>query len=264
MKRTRNTPSPYGRAFFNETREGSVSSAEIAIPHLMKLINVTSAVDVGCGIGAWLKVLMANGVTDVWGIDGDYIDRNALEIPKEQFLPRDICRPLALDRRFDVALSLEVAEHLEAEYAEYFVSSLVKLAPVILFSAAIPFQTGTHHVNEQWPEYWAEIFKRHGYAPIDCMRPFLWNDPRVDWWYSQNAIIYANDEGLAKNPRLAECWKAARQTHLSIVHPSKYLSLVDPAIRGSLLQRAVRKVRRRFCVLTARTSLCGSISLKLR
>lgn len=255
MKLTENKQSPYGKAFYDQTRGGSVNSAEIAILLLMDLVNAKSAVDVGCGIGAWLKVLMAHGVSDVLGIDGDHVHRDVLQIPRERFLPLDIRKPLALERRFDVALSLEVAEHLEAEYAETFIDSLVKLAPVILFSAAIPFQGGTHHVNEQWPEYWAEIFKRHGYVPIDCMRPHLWNDARVDWWYSQNALIYANAEGLARNPRLAECRAARPQLHLSVVHPSKYLSLADPAFRGSLLSRAVRELRWHCSALIARTSL---------
>jgi SAM-dependent methyltransferase len=224
--------SPYGRAFFDQQEGGSLRSAEVAIPLLVALVNVRSAVDVGCGVGTWLTVLMAHGVSDVLGIDGDYVDRQALHIPSGRFLPLDIRQPFALERRFDVALSLEVAEHLPAECAEGFIDSLVRLAPVILFSAAIPFQNGKHHVNEQWPEYWASIFKRHGYIPLDCLRPHLWNDPRVEWWYAQNILVYADEEGLSKNPSLATCREDRSQSQLSIVHPTKYLNVADPRLRG--------------------------------
>ena len=64
---------------------------------------------------------------------------------------RDLAQPLQIDRRFDLALSLEVAEHLPPECGSEFVQTLTDLSSVILFSAAIPFQGGTDHLNEQWP-----------------------------------------------------------------------------------------------------------------
>jgi hypothetical protein len=99
-----------------------------------------------------------------------------------------------IGRRFDLACSLEVAEHLSPSVADQLVLALVKAAPVVLFSAAIPRQGGTSHVNEQWASYWAEKFKRHGYVAIDCLRPALHGDRRVDWWYRQNALIYCVPE----------------------------------------------------------------------
>jgi SAM-dependent methyltransferase len=261
----------YGRTFFEELEASSFSSAQVAIPLLTALMDVQSAVDVGCGVGTWLRALMAHGVSDVTGIDGDYVDRQWLQVPHDRFLPMDLRRPFALDRRFDVALSLEVAEHLPAECAEGFVDSLVRLAPVILFSAAIPFQRGICHLNEQWPEYWASIFKRHGYIPIDCMRSHLWNDPRVAWCYAQNILVYANEEGLSKNPQLARFQVASSQLPLSVVHPTKYLNVADPRLRGfrdslrfsavpakraflEALKRVVRNFRSRYSSMRMRTS----------
>ena len=71
---------------------------------------------------------------------------------------------------------LEVAEHIPPECADIFVESLTwGLAPVIMFSAAVPGQGGTLHLNEQWPAYWASKFAQHGYVLIDCLRPQLWD-----------------------------------------------------------------------------------------
>jgi hypothetical protein len=63
-------------------------------------------------------------------------------------------------RTFDLAICLEVAEHLPPEAAEGFIDSLTRLAPVVLFSAAITFQVGNQHLNGQWPDYWATLFRR--------------------------------------------------------------------------------------------------------
>jgi 2-polyprenyl-3-methyl-5-hydroxy-6-metoxy-1,4-benzoquinol methylase len=136
-----NAFSSYGRAFFDEQQGESLRSAEVAIPLLMALVKVQLAIDVGCGVGTWRRVLMAHGVSDVLGIDGDDVDRKALHIPSDRFLPLDICQPFAFKRRFDVALSLEVAEHLPAEFAEGFIDSLVRLALVL----------GRHPISEWNP-----------------------------------------------------------------------------------------------------------------
>ena len=142
----------YTEEFYEIVREGAKESAKEIIPIIFEFIQPKSVIDVGCGVGTWLSVFQAHGVEDVWGIDGDYIDKNVLEIPEEKFLTFDLKNPFKLSRQFDLVVSLEVGEHLPQECAETFVESLTQLAPVILFSAAIPFQGGTDHVNEQWQD----------------------------------------------------------------------------------------------------------------
>jgi len=75
---------------------------------------------------------------------------------------------------------MEVAEHLSEARAASFVEDLTALGSVILFSAAIPFQGGEHHINEQWPEYWALMFRGFGYDCADVLRELVWADPQVD------------------------------------------------------------------------------------
>src|SRR5699024_10679550 len=114
---------------------------------------VHSAVDVGCGVGTWLSVLAAWGVKDIQGYDGDWIDTALLEIPAAHFSSRNLTEALAPPAaRFDLAMSLEVAEHLPASAARTFVKSLTAQSDFVLFSAAVPHQGGRHHVNEQWLE----------------------------------------------------------------------------------------------------------------
>src|SRR5262249_36128871 len=171
-------------------------SAREIVPLVLELILVRSIVDVGCALGTWLSVFKECGVQDVLGIDGAHVDLNMLEIPKEQFLAFDLGKPFAIGRQFDLVVSFEVAEHLPPECAEIFVDSLTRLGPVILFSAAAPFQGGENHVNEQWPDYWVKYFQSKGYEAIDCLRKKIWQNSKVEWWYAQNTLMFVRRDHL--------------------------------------------------------------------
>lgn len=209
----------YDRSFYERQGDGSYASAAIILDHLRGLLPFASAVDVGCGAGTWVQALLEAGVTDVLGIDGAYA-RGSLRIDAERFLAADLREAIALDRRFDLALSMEVAEHLPPARAEGFVADLVRLAPAVLFSAAIPLQGGTAHVNERWQGFWAELFARHGYRAHDVIRPVVWTDRRVEVWYRQNTLLFlAEDHPYADSVRAAE---ARLPRPVSLVHPEMF------------------------------------------
>lgn len=195
-------PKPYSAEFFRSHRAGSLSSARRMAPLILGMVPARSVVDVGCGIGAWVKAFMDLGVADAWGVDGAWVKGADLLIPGERFIAADLTRELPVKRTFDLAISMEVAEHLPEASADRFVDSLTRLAPVVVFSAAAPMQGGTDHLNEKWPAYWAERFGARGYGAIDCLRREVWNDGAVEWWYAQNTIVYASEAGLAGNAGL--------------------------------------------------------------
>jgi SAM-dependent methyltransferase len=145
-------------------------------------------------------------------------------IPQERFQPIDLREPFEVPRTFDLAVSLEVAEHLPASSADGFVESLTRLAPAVLFSAAVPHQGGWNHLNEQWPQYWAEIFARRRFFPLDCLRERFWDRSSVRWWYAQNMVLYlADDHSLwRRHPRSDAPLRA-------LVHPENYLLRVAEA-----------------------------------
>ena len=218
---------PYTKDFFTDTRAGSIRSAEEIVPLILELVPARSVVDVGCGEGAWLAAFSKNGVLDVLGIDGDYVDRSTLQIPADRFRPADLSRPLEVGRRFDLAVSMEVAEHLPSECAASFVQSLICLAPVILFSAAIPLQGGNQHVNEEWQGNWAELFRSHDYLPVDCIRKQVWDNSAVEWWYAQNALLYVCKDSLESNATLKAEFERTNLCQLNLVHPRQYLYSED-------------------------------------
>jgi hypothetical protein len=220
---------PYDAKFFQQLQEGSLRSAREIVPLVLELLHSTSVIDVGCASGAWLSVFVEHGITEFLGVDGDYVNREALLIPQAKFKAHDLSVPLNLKRSFDLAVSLEVAEHLAESAAQILIDSITLHAPVVLFSAAIPFQGGEHHVNEQWPDYWAKRFELRGYLPVDCIRRRFWANDRVEWWYSQNAFIFAQKPYIDAHPALrAELGRSGSRA-LSMVHPTLYLARAEAA-----------------------------------
>src|SRR5438874_4807793 len=124
----------------------------------MQRVSPRSVVDFGCGLGIWLEKFVLHGVEDYVGVDGPWVPQDDLHFRQDHFVAARLDRPLRLGRRFDLAVALEVAEHLPDHRGSTFVRTIVEHAPCVLFSAAVPQQGGTDHVNEQWPDYWAELF----------------------------------------------------------------------------------------------------------
>lgn len=236
----------YDRSFFQAVAAGSTASAHAVIPLVLEYVRPRSVVDVGCGTGTWLRAFQEHGVTDVMGFDGPWVNRDLLVIPPRQFTIVDLTQPIVPDRRFDLAVCLETAEHLPAAAARGLVASLTSLAPVILFSAAIPFQGGQHHLNEEWPEYWARLFAEHRVRFADCLRARVWTNPCVDWWYAQNMFLAVDSDYLSSVPRLADAVSVTEAGNLARVHPRAYLESTTRAKSVSeLFQAALGAVRRR-------------------
>ena len=217
----------YSTEFFEGQSGGSRRSAERIVPLVMELVRPGSVIDIGCGVGTWLSVFREHGARRVLGVDGDYVDRQMLQIPAEDFRPFDLTKPLRIEERFDLAVSVEVGEHLPPQAAPTFVETLTLLAPVVLFAASIPYQGGVNHLNEQWPTYWQSLFATHSYEVIDCLRRHIWDDAQVQYWYAQDAMLYASREYLANHAELAREQSRTSLGQLSVVHPRRYLELVE-------------------------------------
>ena len=233
---TTSTNAPYTSGFYEQHLSESRRSAEEIVPLVLDLLQPGSVIDVGCGVGTWLAVFRQHGIEDICGIDGPWVNPALLKIPQDRFSPVDLQNPFHIRRQFDLAVSVEVAEHLSPECAEGFIHSLASLAPVVLFSAAIPFQGGANHVNEQWPEYWAELFAAEGYKAIDCLRKQFWRNDRVEWWYAQNLLLFARRDYLDHHPRLKPECETQGSPPLALVHPKKYLELIQSIEDASLMR----------------------------
>ncbi len=216
--------SEYDRRFYDDLSETALPSARRIVPMLLEMAHIKSAVDFGCGDGSWLSVLRELGVEEIHGVDGDWVDITQLRIPESCFQRSALDQSVSLSRKFDLAISLEVAEHLPPTRAQSFVGELCGAAPIVLFSAAIPHQGGVNHINEQWPAYWAAQFEGFGYRAIDILRRPVWDDPDITWWYKQNLLIFASDEAVNKYPALKQGVDA--NPPAALIHPEKYEEIV--------------------------------------
>lgn len=217
----------YSKVFYDEMKVSNLTSARKIAPMVIDILKPKSVVDVGCGTGVWLKAFGERGVRDIFGIDGDWVKEDMLVIPKESFKSADIEKPINLDKKADLAVCLEVAEHIPHGAAGILIDNLTSIAPVILFSAAIPFQGGSHHVNEQWPEYWREHFEKRGYIPVDCIRRRVWDDKEVSFFYAQNILMYVDKSKLSSYPALeAEIRDGNGNAH-ALVHPYMYVYFAE-------------------------------------
>ncbi len=214
----------YNKAFYEAQMSDSLLSAEEVWPEVLKHIKPRSVIDIGCGVGTWLKALDKSHITDYLGVDGDYVKPEALLIPKDKFIPVDLSRFYQAPRKFDLAISLEVGEHLPDQCADGLVSTLTTAADVVLFSAALPGQGGTNHINEQWPEYWAAKFAAKGYVAVDALRKPLWHNEKIAVWYRQNMILYVR-EALLQTPEFAALKQIASHSDpefLTRIHPELF------------------------------------------
>lgn len=210
------------------------------VPALTAMFQPRTAIDVGCGTGAFTAALLGAGV-DTFGADGPEL-RPYLLFNPDHFIAADLAGTFELPSRFDLVLSLEVAEHLPARTADTFVRTLIGLGDLVVFSAASPHQSGPGHVNLQWPGYWAGIFQAYGYACADALRPVLWNDGEVAWYYRQNMLVFGTPDRLFE-------FDLTPTDPLALVHPDHLAAVVRPSGRRAalvLMDVAQRRLRRLF------------------
>jgi SAM-dependent methyltransferase len=226
----------YTTEFFLTQEQGAISSARQIVADVMNLLDVHSVIDVGCGTGQWLREFKERGVGRVRGLDGRWVPSELLKIDESEFSATDLSGPIELRETFDLAISLEVAEHLPESSAEGFVDFLTRVAPVVLFSAATPLQGGTEHVNEQWPAYWSSKFTTRGYVTVDVLRWKIWADTRISWWYRQNLLIFVHADKFAQLRAAGVPWTASDGDVAAVVHPENLAhqlrAVADPSWLG--------------------------------
>jgi hypothetical protein len=196
----------YTQQFYGSIGKGSLMSARKIVPILLENINpIRSVIDLGCGMGLWLSVFKEMGVETIRGVDGDYVDTTQLSINASDFITHDFNMPFAdpEGKRYDLAVSIEVAEHLPESCARRFVDSLCGLSDFVLLSAAIKGQGGINHINEQPVSYWADMFKQNGYIALDCIRPRVLGDGEAARYCKTNMMLYIKNSPENKDIILA-------------------------------------------------------------
>jgi len=190
--------------------------------------SIRSVIDVGCGVGTWLSICEDRG-REITGIDKN-VPIEMLEISPTNFINMDL-RYWIPEKRYDLAICLEVAEHLTQDESYMLIDKLSRYCNNILFSAAIPKQGGEGHINEQWQSYWLKQFIHKGMTPVD-LRSLFWFDERIPVWYRQNMFLFNRE------------YKRDLMPFIDIVHPDLYLYKIarqeSPVSSFKMFLKAVR------------------------
>ena len=221
----------YDAKFYaNQKCKSRVSAARVIALIKPILGDVKSIVDIGCGAGGWLAEF-AEAFDDiaVQGVDHPGVPRESLFIDPDDFMGWDLSSTIDLKRRYDVAMSLEVAEHIDEANADKFVENLTRHADIVLFSAAVPRQGGTGHVNERWPNYWIRRFEARGYILRDVVRPLIWDENEVASWYQQNTFLFEKPKSGLNTDELSD-WGGR-----AMVHPGMWMRKTEPV--KSMIER---------------------------
>lgn len=205
----------YTEKYYNRISPGSIESAKEVYKELRRMgIWPTTVFDVGCGVGEWAKDNFYYGL--------DYkIPIKSLTFDQERYincdLEKEVYEPwtFAPFEKYDLCLCLEVAEHISEGRADVLIEMLCKLSDHVLFSAAIPGQGGTGHINEKWASWWAEKFETNGFYPHKAdLRKVLFHNENVEVWYRNNLILYTRE-------------KFEIDYELDFVHPKMFASCIQ-------------------------------------
>ena len=152
-----------------------------------------SVVDVGCGLGLYLKYYKELGSKKILGIEAN---RNALEKALiSEILPHDLRKPLKVNEKYELVSCLEVAEHLHRKYSNILVDTLVQLCDpkgYIIFTAAPPGQGGVHHINLQPQNFWIDLFDTQGFVYSRTLTSEISIQLEFQhlWWTKKNLMIF--------------------------------------------------------------------------
>ncbi len=238
----------YNERFYNSQMDGSYRSASEYVKYLSQLYQPESVIDFGCGRGTWLKAFKDIGVERLVGLDGKWNSQGRMVEQSIKFVPVDLNGPVNISEKFDIAISLEVAEHLKDSSADSFVNNMIASSDVVMFGAAYPSQGGTDHMNEQPPTYWANIFLKYGYVPYDIFRPVFWGSPTVSFWYQQNTFLYVRSSSRVNETLKNMGHKPILNTaFMNCVHPTLYnLKLSSLSVKSMVIHSIKKAIPKRL------------------
>jgi len=181
----------YDQDFYAEMAPAKAASARAFAQVVAANMSFQSLFDIGCGSGVFLAEFHRLG-KDVAGCEAS---RDAVTLASKDFpvFVADATRPIPIDRRHDLVLCIEVAEHIGHRHSRQLVENCAHLGAQVLFTAAPPGQKGIGHINLHAREFWQELFRREGFvldAPgTERIREQLRQQQVLAWLYN-NLMIF--------------------------------------------------------------------------
>ena len=145
--------------------------------------------DIGCGPGTYVNSMRDVGV-NAYGYDIDE------RVNGNQYLSTFDFTKGTLSQPCDLALCLEVAEHIDEKFADTFVKNLtsaIEQHVLLVWTAAVPGQGGIGHINCQPKEYWEGKITNHGFMRIptleDELKQYVYRSIHMGWFIN-NLMVF--------------------------------------------------------------------------
>lgn len=185
----------YDQKFFQNTIKLEAESAAQFVNIILKYYTPTSVVDIGCGAGLYLKEFQRLGISDILGIDGAPAATSEFLLEKDKLIIFDLAQKYKFEKKYDLSLCLEVAEHLPESDADTLVETIISASDNIIFTAAVPGQgpRSIGHINEQPHSYWIEKFKQRNFNYLKSQTEEMRREMAakgVVWWLVNNLMIF--------------------------------------------------------------------------
>jgi SAM-dependent methyltransferase len=203
-----------------------LASQSTVLSFLAEMRKLRSVVDFGCGRAQWLHAARRLGAKTILGYDNSALTLEDRGLKEEEFVAADLCHPVDAGRKFDLAVCMEVGQLIPADSAANLLHTLCASADWVLFAAALPHQSAAPNVNDNWLEYWAQLFTNNGYECYDILRRVFWHDTRIAYYYRQNTCLYVRPGAhyalKARGHEPSSCPP-------SVVHPETFLAALSTA-----------------------------------
>jgi O-antigen biosynthesis protein len=127
-----------------------------------------TVVDVGCAYGLLVEALCDRGV-DAYGYDvSPYAISNARDDMRGRLAVHSILEPIPLrtGKKYDLAICIEVLEHLPPEQADRALDNLCATSDMILFSSSPDDFDEPTHFNVLPTDQWKAKFAQRGFSPF--------------------------------------------------------------------------------------------------
>ena len=190
----------YPDSFYAARTANTSASSQIVLDIVidyLKDYKIDSVSDIGCGTGAWLEYFQSiNSNIDVTGYEGfwlplkfqEYLTNKGVSLKLIDFADKNsYAFPI---QATSLVICLEVYEHIMPCFQPLFVDQFLINSDVVLFSCAPPYQGGNGHVGETSLSAIVDMFRSKGFSAHDIIRPIIWNNALIPYWYRQNTILF--------------------------------------------------------------------------
>jgi SAM-dependent methyltransferase len=182
----------YDRDFHKSIENDEYPQAVRLAEYIASHVPCSTFLDFGCSTGLYLNEIKKR-LPQIESVGYEFAEDavNAALCP--DVVQFDLTEPLQRSKKENtLSLCLEVLEHIDDANWLPVLTNITKLSDVIIFSAAIPGQGGTGHINCRWKIDWIRRFHSLGWVvDLDKSRhmiDYMRNGYHMGW-FANNAMV---------------------------------------------------------------------------